>query len=360
MHKLTIAYNPDNLRAVLTAMPKIDLHRHLEGSLRLSTLAEIARQHGVDIQAYDIEELRPLVQMVDDEPNFQTFLAKFTILRRFYNSKESVLRIAYEVVADSAQDNVKYLELRFNPVALAYHQGFSFEEVADWVIEGVNKAQEDFDIQARLIVQIGRHEPQYARQLAELAAARQDRGIVAIDLAGDEEHYSAANFIDIMHWAKKQGLHITAHAGECSNCSADNVYEAATIIGAERIGHGVQAMEDLRALDVLQKKQITLEMCPTSNIQTAAITGLAQHPILAFHRLGIPVTINTDDPSVSNITLTDEYMVAMRGIGIPFTILKEMVLNAARAAFLPPTEKEKLVSWFTQALNRYTYNKGNS
>lgn len=358
MQENSIAQHPDTLHATLKMLPKIDLHRHLEGSLRLSTLAEIARQHGIDIEAYGIEELRPLVQMMDDEPNFQTFLAKFTILRRFYNSRESVLRIAYEVVADSAHDNVKYLELRFNPVALAYHQGFSFEEVADWVIEGVNNAQKEFDIQVRLIVQIGRHEPEYARQLAELAVARRNRGIVALDLAGDEEHFSAGQFIDTMRWAKQQGMHITAHAGECKNCSAGNVYEAITAIQAERIGHGVQAMEDLKVLDMLQQKKITLEMCPTSNIQTAAIMGLTQHPLLSFHRLGIPVTINTDDPSVSNITLTDEYLVAMRGIGVPFSTLKKMILNAANAAFLPPTERKKLVHWFTKALTNHAYHKG--
>jgi len=355
MHTKDPVQKSHTLRDTLKAMPKIDLHRHLEGSLRLSTLAEIAHRHGVDMEEYDIEELRPLVQMIDDEPNFQTFLAKFTILRRFYNSRESVVRIAYEVVADSAHDNVKYLELRFNPVALSYHQGFGFEEVIDWVIEGVNQAQKDFDTQIRLIIQIGRHEPQHAHQLAELAAAKQDQGIVAVDLAGDEEHYSAKKFIDVMRRAKKEGLYITAHAGECGNCSADNIYEAIVDIGADRIGHGVQAMDNLRVLDLLQKKKIPLEMCPTSNIQTAAVNGLSQHPMLAFHRLGIPVTINTDDPSVSNIPLTDEYLVTLHGIGVPFSSLKKMILNSARAAFLPPRERQKLVSWFTKTLNTYTF-----
>lgn len=344
-----------NLIATLKVLPKIDLHRHLEGSLRLSTLAEIARQHGVDMQAYDIEQLRLLVQVgKDDEPNFQEFLAKFKVLRKFYNSREAILRIAYEVVADAAADNVKYLELRFNPVALATHQGFSFEEVSDWVIYSVNKAQKMFDIQVRLIVQMGRHEPQFARRLAELAVARKDKGVVALDLAGDEQHYSAGAFIDIMHWAKKQGLHITAHAGECRHCPAANVYEAVEVIQAERIGHGVHAMEDIAVVELLQRKKITLEMCPTSNLQTASISGLWQHPLLSFHRLGIPVTINTDDPSISNITLTDEYIVVCEGMEVQFSVLKEMILNAAWAAFLPPLERHKLINWFTRALHRVT------
>jgi len=147
-----------DLRNVLFNLPKIDLHRHLEGSLRLSTLAEIAHQHGVDLPSWDLEQLRPYVQVVDeDQPDFHGFLAKFTLLRRFYSSREAVMRVAYEAVADAAEDNIRYLELRFNPVALALNQGFSFEEVVDWVISATDKAQAEHAIQSRLIVQIGRH-----------------------------------------------------------------------------------------------------------------------------------------------------------------------------------------------------------
>ncbi len=342
-----------NLRLLLQNMPKIELHRHLEGSLRLSTLAEIARQHGVDIQTYGIEELRPLVQMVEDEPNFQTFLAKFTILRKFYNTRESVMRIAYEVVADAAHDNIKYLELRFNPVAQAYHQGFTFEEVADWVIEAAQKAQQDFDIQVKLIVQMGRHEPQFARRLAELAVSHQPNGVVGLDLAGDEEHFTAENFIDTMRWAKERGLFITVHAGECRRCAAKNIAEAINTLQADRIGHGVQAHKSQSVLDLLKRTQTTLEMCPTSNIQTAAIDGLTYHPLLKYHQMGIPVTINTDDPSVSNITLTDEYLVALQGIGLSFADLKAMMRTAAQAAFLPPPERKTLTDYFDDLLSQY-------
>lgn len=353
MHIHDLNLHPHNLRNLLQDMPKIELHRHLEGSLRLSTLAEIARQHGVDIQSYSIEELRPLVQMVEDEPNFQAFLAKFTILRKFYNTRESVMRIAYEVVADAAHDNIKYLELRFNPVAQAYHQGFTFEEVADWVIEAVHKARQDFDIQVKLIVQMGRHEPQFTRRLAELAVSHQSNGVVGLDLAGDEEHFTAEKFIDTMRWAKEQGLFITVHAGECRNCSAKNIAEAINTLQADRIGHGVQAHRSQSVLDLLKRTQTTLEMCPTSNIQTAAIDGLSYHPLHQYHQIGIPVTINTDDPSVSNITLTDEYLVAIQGIGLSFADLKAMIRNAAQAAFLPPAERNTLINYFDGLLSHY-------
>ena len=337
-----------NMRTVLAALPKIDLHRHLEGSLRLSTLAEIARQHGVDLPSWDLEELRPYVQVVNDTPDYQGFLSKFRLLRRFYSTREAVMRVAYEAVADAADDNVKYLELRFNPVALAKVQGFGYEEVADWVASAVDSAQRDYNIQARLIAQIPREEDvAIARQVAEIAVAFRDRGFVGLDLAGNEITCPAAPFAEVFRWAKAQGLHITIHAAEAG--PASNIRDAIELLGAERIGHGVRAMEDLSVMDLLIKHNIILEMCPTSNLQTGAISSLGQHPLWAYHQVGIHVTINTDDPSVSNTTLTDEYLVALQGIGIPLRALRHMVLTAAQATFLPEPEHERLVEWFQQA-----------
>ena len=337
------------MRSVLAAWPKIDLHRHLEGSLRLSTLAEIAREHGVDLPSWELEELRPYVQIVDDPPDFQGFLSKFKLLRRFYSTREAVMRVAYEAVADAAADNIKYLELRFNPVALAKVQGFSYEEVANWVISAVDSAQHDHDIRVRLIAQIGRDESiAVARQVAEVAAAFQDRGFAGIDLAGDEITYPAARFAEVFQWAKAQGLHITIHAAEAG--PASNIRDAIELLGAERIGHGVRAMEDLAVMDLLAKRNVTLEMCPTSNLQTGVISKLGQHPLWAYQQVGIRVTINTDDPSISNTTVTDEYLVALRGIGIPLRAIRQMVLTAAEAAFLPEAERQRLVEWFRQAL----------
>lgn len=341
--------NHRSMRTVVAAWPKIDLHRHLEGSLRLSTLAEIAQEHGVDLPSWDLEELRPYVQVVDDSPDFHAFLSKFRLLRRFYSTREAVMRVAYEAIADAAADNVKYLELRFNPVALAKVQGFSFEEVAEWVILATDNAQQDFDIQVRLIAQIGRDEsPAVARQIAEVAAAYQDQGFVGIDLAGDEVNFSAARFADAFRWAKAQGLNVTIHAAEAG--PASNIREAIDLLGADRIGHGVRAMEDLSVMDLLIQRRVTLEMCPTSNLQTGVISRLGQHPLWAYQQVGIPVTINTDDPSISNTTLTDEYLVALRGIGMPLRAIQRMILAAAEAAFLPEIERRRLVEWFRQAL----------
>jgi adenosine deaminase len=346
-----------DIRTTLFNMPKIDLHRHLEGSLRLSTLAEIARQHGLDLPSMSLEELRPYVQVVDDQPDFLGFLAKFKLLRRFYSSRETVERMAYEAVADAADDNVRYLELRFSPVALALNQGFDFEDVVDWVIMAVDRAQNDHDIQVRLIVLTNRHEPQYASRLAEIAVDRKDEGIVALDLAGDELNYPELDqFVEVFHWARKQGLHITVHAAEAG--PPTNAKDAVEQLGAERIGHGIRVQEDIAVMDFIKRRNITLEVCPTSNLQTGIIPKLGQHPLFPFYKIGIPVTVNTDDPSISNTTLTDEFLVATGGAGVPFRALCDMILNAARAAFLPEAERDRLADWFQAALSKYLSGPG--
>jgi adenosine deaminase len=337
------------LMSRLQALPKIDLHRHLEGSLRLETLAEIAQQHGIDLPKWSIEELRPYVQVVDDPADFRTFLAKFALLRRFYSSREAVERVTREAVADAAADNIKYLELRFNPAALAHVQRFFYAEVTDWVCSTVKRAENDFKIKVRLIVQIGRDEKvRTAWQLAEVAIAYRERGVVGLDLAGDEVNYPATPFAQIYREAQAAGLHITIHAGEAG--SSWNIREAIEVLGAERIGHGVAAAENLAVIELLKRRGIPLEMCPTSNIQTGVVRFLGYHPLRPFYQIGLKVTINTDDPSVSNTNLTSEYFTAITGIGLRLQDVRRTILNSAEASFLPPAERAELVEWFRQAL----------
>ncbi len=337
------------LEKSLAAWPKIDLHRHLEGSLRLHTLAEIGRENGMDLPSVEPEELRPHVQVVDEPLDFYNFLGKFRLLRQFYADQDTIIRLAYESIEDAATDNVKYLELRFNPVALAKEKGFTYEEVTEWVITALERAQCDHDIQVRLIIQVGRDETlSVARRLAETAVAFRHQGVVALDLAGDEISYRATRFAPIFQWARSEGLHVTIHAGEAG--PATNIREAIELLGAERIGHGVRAYEDSDLLELLRRDAVTLEMCPTSNLQTGTVVTFKQHPLLRYHQGGLRVTINTDDPGISNITLTDEYRVAVREIGISPEVLKQLILNAARGAFLPPEERQRLVDSFEQQL----------
>src|SRR5512143_3404966 len=208
------------LRRLLHALPKVDLHRHLEGSLRLATLAEIAEEHGIDLPSYDLDRLRPYVQFTDEEPDFHRFLEKFKLLKRFYTTREAVKRVAYEAVVDAAADNVRYLEWRFNPAALAHAQNFPLHEVTEWVIEAVEQAQAETGIWVRLLCTAVRHDSyDLARQVIDVAIAYRGQGIVGVDLAGDEVHYPATPFAPLFRRAADHGLGITIHAGEAGKAS---------------------------------------------------------------------------------------------------------------------------------------------
>jgi len=340
----------DDARTPLHTLPKVDLHRHLEGSLRLRTLAEIAKENGIDLPSYSIEDLRPFATVANEEPDFHRFLAKFAFLRRFYPTREAVKRVAYEAVDDAAVDNVKYLELRFNPVALARAQGFPLEAVTTWVCEAVAKAQRDRDIETNLIIQIGRNEElNTAWELAEVALAHRNQGIVGLDLAGDERRHPARPFTEVFRHARSEGLHVTIHAGEAGG--PENVAEAVQELGAERVGHGVRSVEDTRVVKLLREKNVTLEVCPTSNIQTGLVERFWHHPLPELLALRVPVSINTDDPSVSDTTLSDEYHIAMSAMRVSLDQIKQSIVTAAEASFQPADDRQRLASWFRENLN---------
>jgi adenosine deaminase len=325
----------------LLHLPKIDLHRHMEGSLRLETLAEVAREHGVDLPSYDIEVLRPYVQFTDDVPDFYNFLGKMELLRRFYSAGAAVERIAYEAVADAAQDNVQYLELRFSPAG----KHIAPEKVMHNVVNGVARATRDYPIQVRLLVTIVREfGVDVAQEVLDLALAYRNCGVAGLDLAGYEDRHSAQSFASVFRRARESGLHVTIHAGEVG--TAENVREAIELLGAQRIGHGVRSIEDHRVVQLLRQHGVTLEVCPTSNLQTGVIHTFMQHPLRDLYRLSVPVTINTDDPSVSDTTLTDEYLVAVATMGFSIHEIQQTILTAANAAFLPPEEKRTLITRF--------------
>jgi adenosine deaminase len=333
------------LRELLHGLPKIDLHRHLEGSLRLQTLAEIALQHGIDLPAYSIEELRPYVQVTSEESDFHRFLAKFQLLRRFYRTQEAVERITHEAVADAAADNIRYLELRFNPVALARNQNFPLNDVTEWVCNTIERAQQEYNITVRLILQIGRDESlRVAEEIVDLACAYRGHGVVGIDLAGDEVNYPPHRFGPLFSSARQEGLGITVHAGEAGG--AENVQAAIELLHASRIGHGVRLVESDAVTQLAREQGAVLEVCPTSNLQTGVVRSFGQHPLPRLFSLGLRVTINTDDPSVSDTTLTDEYLVAIVAIGATLDQLRQAVFHATNGTFLPPDERERLNGQF--------------
>lgn len=322
-------------------LPKIELHRHLEGSLRVRTMMEVVRSHDLDVE--NTGYLRPLVQMEHDDPyTFENFLSKFGTLRLFYRSPDIIKRITREAVEDAVLDNVRYLELRFTPAALSRAEGFPLAQVIDWVTASVREAQEEFGIIVRLIVSVNRHESvKEAAKVIELAALRQGDGIVGVCMAGNEAEFPAKPFKDVFREAKEAGLRTTIHAGEWGG--AENVREAITVLGAERIGHGIRILEDPSVVSLARERRTTFEVCVTSNYHSGAVLVLGDHPLPEMMLQGLNVTINTDDPSISRITLSDEYRVVMEELGLSLGLLRERVLAAVRASFLPTREKNSLM-----------------
>ena len=339
-----------NLRAGLAALPKIDLHRHLEGSLRLATLLDVARRFELDLPLDDLEALRPLVQVTTGELNFRNFLEKFNVLRRFYQAPEVIHRLAHEVVADAAHDNVQYLELRFTPYALASTQGYALADVTDWVVAAVQAAvREHPALRVGLIASVNRHESlAIAEQVTRLAIERRDLGIVGLDLAGDEVNFSAEPFRPVFRAAREAGLGVVAHAGEWTG--ADNVRDAIENLGVQRVGHGVRVLEDPAVVALARERGIVFEVCLTSNVQTGVVTRLADHPLCEMKRRGLRVTINTDDPSVSDSNLTDEYALAVEHLDFSVADIKQCIVTSAESAFLPPDQRAALAAQFSAAL----------
>jgi adenosine deaminase len=287
----------------------------------------------------------------DDEADFGVFMGKFNVLRQFYRSLDIIRRITREAVEDAAGDQIRYMELRFTPHALARVNNHSYEDVIRCVCEEADRAQADFGIQVKLIVSFNRHESiLIANRVLDAALLfNGEKNIVGIDLAGLEVGHPARPFQTLFEQAKKAGLHLTVHAGEWEG--AANVRDAIVDMKAERIGHGVRVIEDSTVIQLVRERHVTLEVCPTSNLHTGVVHYLHHHPLGDLLYLGLPVTINTDDPSLSNITLTDELVLAHVGLGLPLDMLKTATLNAAQAAFLPEPERAALVAEIQTALD---------
>jgi adenosine deaminase len=339
----------------LYALPKIELHRHLEGSIRLQTLCELGREFGIELPGYDPEILHPYVQVTaQDEPNLIVFLEKFGILRRFFIDPLIIRRVVREAIEDAAADNIRYMELRFTPRALAKAQGYSLDEVVGWVCDETLQASRDNHIKVNLIVSMNRHEGMdIARETTEAALNYHHQNVVGLDLAGKEPGFPARPFSQLFREARRAGLGITIHAGEW--VGPEHIQEAIEAIQADRIGHGVRIVEDSTTAKLARMRGIVFEVCPTSNVQTGVVGLLQHHPLIDMRYLDLPITINTDDPAICQTTLTDEYALAVEVLGMSIDDIRGMVISAARAAFLPEDERHDLIQSLKREMGTSRY-----
>lgn len=331
----------DRLQERVAVLPKIELHRHLEGSLRLSTLAEIAREY---MNIEDSTTLRPLVQMMTDEArDSSSFLSKFVMLRQFYRSEAIVARLVEEVIEDAANDHITYLELRFTPRALCSMINCPMPHMVGLVCEVGNAAAIQHNLKVRYIIGMNRHESvELGDDTLNAALAHCDKGVVGLDLAGDEANYSALPFRAIFQRAHANGLYTTVHAGEWAG--VDSIREAVLELEADRIGHGLNLIHDEATLQLVIERGIALELCPTSNVLSGIVSSLEQHPIDTLTRCGVATTLNTDDPSVCDVTLSNEIEALAQTFSLSLNDIQGYMLRAAQHSFLPPHERQALTA----------------
>ncbi len=323
-------------------LPLIDLHRHLDGSVRLETILEVGLQHNLPLPARDLEGLRPFVQVTTPEPDLIAFLAKFEWPVGILVNYDVCRRIAYENVQDARREGIDYVELRFSPWFMAEPNGLNPAGVVEAVADGVAAGQRDFGVRTQLIGIISRtYGPEVGQQ--ELAALLSQREhLVALDLAGDEGNFPGNLFIDHFRQGREAGWQITVHAGEAGGSTA--VWQAIQELGATRIGHAVHAVDDPVLMDYLAKNRIGVEMSLTSNVQTSTVPSYASHPLKSMLAHDILATINTDDPGISAIDLPFEYRMAVEEAGLSQSQATQAQQNGLEIAFLSEAEKRALLS----------------
>jgi adenosine deaminase len=321
--------------------PRIDLHRHLDGNLRLETCLELAEKHGVALPSRELSALRPYFQLTEPVPGLEAFLRRVERMVSVLGDVNACRRVAYENVEDASREKLHYVELRFSPAFMAMTHRLPLEEVVDAVVDGVEAGRRDFPVRVQLIGILSRTYglESVAKELEAILSRRDD--LVALDLAGDEASWPGELFVEHFRRGRDAGLSVTVHAGEASGASS--VWQALRELGATRIGHATRAMEDPALLDHLAEHRIGIESCLTSNVQTSTVPSYEAHPLRPFLERGLLATINTDDPTVSGIDLDYELEVAAPRAGLTPAQVREAQRNSLEIAFLTKQEKEDLI-----------------
>jgi adenosine deaminase len=322
-------------------LPKAELHVHLDGSIRPETVVDLARSQNIDLGIGSASSLKRAVQPPADSPSLEKYLEAFEILCRVLASPEAIYRVTRELLEDLSADGVRYAEIRYSPRVLPASVASS--EAIAAVGRGICDAERELPIEARQILCVMRHEPPSAGvEVAELAVKHRDDRVVALDIAGAEAGNPPAPHRDAFDLIRKAGLRSTVHAGEAG--PAENIRDSIVYLGADRIGHGTRLPENEAWLEAVADQQICIEACLTSNVQTGAVGTLEEHPLLQFLSRGIPVSLATDNLTVSSVTLSEEFLTAHTTFNLSDEQLGAIALAGFEHAFLPIHEKQKLTS----------------
>jgi adenosine deaminase len=323
-----------------SAKPLVELHRHLDGSIRLQTILELADQHCIPMPADDVESLAAYIHIDESAPGLMAFLDRFEHMTAVLVDADACRRVAYENVEDARAEGIDYIELRYSPWFMALTHNMDPAEVMEACADGIRAAERDTGIRANIIGILSRTYGVQAcwRELEAILAHRDH--IVAVDLAGDELRFPASLFKEHFKRVRDAGLHVTVHAGEADGPAS--VWSAIHDLGAERIGHGFRAIEDPGLVEFLADNNIGLECCPTSNLHTSIVKDYPSHPIRRLAEKGVRFCLNTDDPGISAIDLKHEYETAAPATGLSPAMISQSQEDALEMAFLSDGDKAAL------------------
>ena len=325
-----------NLVDFVREMPKVELHVHLEGSIRPEILLTLADRNGVALPAKDVAGVKEFYRFTD----FDHFIRVYFAISDCLRTLDDYVLIARDFGAEMARQNIRYAEVTFTPHTNVTNTGLPFEDILAALNEGRRQAEQEFGVRFQWVLDIVRDDPESRHQVAEWAASALDDGVVGFGLGGTERGHPPEWFSDAFSVAREAGLHSVPHAGEVAG--PESVWGAIRALGAERIGHGVRSVEDPALIDYLREHQIPLEVSPTSNICLGVYASLDEHPIRWLWDHGLYVTVNSDDPPMFNTDLVSEYEALTEHLGFDAADLEQLNLNALEASFLPDGDKAEL------------------
>ena len=335
-------------REFVHSLPKAELHCHLDGSMRVETIIELANEYNVELPSDNPEELRKILEVGENCKSLVDYLRPFGITCSVLQTKEALYRATYELAQDAAAENIRYLEIRYSPI-LHTAGSLKLTETVEAVLKARHQAEIDFNIEIGIIICSLRHnDPTQSLTLAELAVAYKNRGVVGFDLAGDEKNFPAKDHKEAFYLIINNNINTTVHAGEAYG--PESIHQAIHFIRANRLGHGTRLRENGDLLNYVNDHRIPLEMCITSNIQTKAVDRYEHHPLKFYFDYGIRVTLNTDNRLISATTLTDEYMKAIKYYHFTPDELKYLILNGFKSSFQPLWAKVRTIKKVTHEL----------
>jgi adenosine deaminase len=336
---------------VFESLPKADLHVHLDGSLRLQTILELAQEDKVELPSHDPADLRRLMHIGENCGSLAEYLKGFDVTLRVMQTESSLYRIAFELCEDAARENVRYMEVRYAPM-LHTQRGLKLTGVIEAVLGGLKAAREKYGIESNIIIcGIRNVSPASSLEMAELAVAYKGRGVVGFDLAGAEYDHPAKHHRAAFQLVRDNNINVTIHAGEAYG--PESVAQAIHVCGAHRIGHGCRLREDGDLLHYVNDHRIPLECCPSSNVQTGAVRDLASHPVKLYFNLGLRITINTDNRLITDTTVSKELWVCHTHMGLTFRDIKSIVMAGFKSSFLPFHERQAYLRRVGQELSRF-------